>query len=558
MEAQPVGQVLDLLHLDRILSQIPDAASAAVIRAQIVAGCEAVELKRNEAIANRDEAEALRTQLQEKTGELESELAGLKGSQAKLNLVAEQTSALPGQVGDLVRRFEQMSLDLKQESSTIADRITSMQSLTEDQAAQTLQAIKDDVAERLTVISSTALSSEQRLTTMGTEISAVKKSVAASAADQQLLLDTLTGDGDMRGSWATQVQVESCVQPLITKVEAIQKSVGYLPSKVDVSKALEEAGSYRHFEKYEELLTKCQNMTKERDHYQMESRNLRMEMKILEEKTAIEVDSSRCREALSNERLEEERQRGRRMDNTIQGLEEKYTASHQRLEEAEGSLEVSAGLQQELQDARARLEAAEATAQELQATRNQLRTSRDAVAEGHRETNKLRAKVGYEKQLNTERSQQINEAHAHIAAVEESRGQTEQARTKAEEQVAQLNARFEQFNDLQQQLKEAWATEKISLQKEVSDSHALVDSQKRDLASLHSRVAETKRIQKQLDDTLVQNKQLKGRLKEANHKAETYGQQLSAAHNSEQDLKTALENANSELEDRRRFISRLK
>jgi hypothetical protein len=150
MEAQPVDEVLDLVQLDRILSHIPDARSAAVIRAQIVAGCDIVEQKRHE-------AEALRIKLQEKKDELEREIAGLKGSQAKLNRAAKKTGALPGRVGNLIKRFDQMSLDLKQESSNFADKLEVMQRASRDEAAQTFQVIKDDIAESMTRFSRTAL-----------------------------------------------------------------------------------------------------------------------------------------------------------------------------------------------------------------------------------------------------------------------------------------------------------------------------------------------------------------------------------------------------------------
>ncbi|KAH7262918.1 hypothetical protein BKA59DRAFT_449135 [Fusarium tricinctum] len=534
MENQPDNRIIDLTSLDLFLEHVPDPGGRRLIREQILFAAQIVEKKEDEVTRLKAEAEAVYTQVQEQKGKLEAQQKALTDEQTRLNAIADKACTLPDQVDGLTRQVSQMSLSLTKDSKTVVDRLDTVrtsfrdhlekslqafksdvakvvdkfdagQRSAQDRSAESLQVIKDDIAERITGLSNTSLSREKslmdeiaRLTRLAvseieqklkTEMIKVDKSLAALTVDQQLLLDTLTGDADVVGTWATRAQVE----PLAARLEAIVKSVGSLPSKADLPQALEEAGFYRHFNEYADLLEKCQKMTQERDQSRMESQSLRAEMKVLEDRAAIEVDAAKNREALANEKLEGERQRVQRRDDAIQDLQDTCDATYQQLQEAQGSLEDFADLQQQLQDARASLEAAETAAQELQQTRDQLRRSEEAEGRYSREIVRQRASIEQEKKLNKERSQQISEMGDHLADAKVGREQAEQARVKAEEMAAQLQTSFQDQRVLQKELKDAWANEKVRLQEELSRQRSLLEDHDKTLELLRSKTESLER-----------------------------------------------------------------
>ncbi|KIL95581.1 hypothetical protein FAVG1_00318 [Fusarium avenaceum] len=599
MENQPDNRIVNLATLDMFLEHVPDPHARRHIRDQVFFAIEKVEKKEEEVTRLKAEAEAFCAQVQEQKGELEAKQKALSDEQARLNAIAEKACTLPERVDGLARQVNQVSTSFTKDSKTLVDKLDAVQNSSEksrqaikgditglsdkvnagrksaqDLSAKSVKTIKDDIAERITELRDTSLTREKGIkdeitrlidlavsaieqkqkTAMGpvtkslgdaaagqqkmtTDIGYIVKDVATLVVDQQVMFETLTGEGTTSGSWATTAQVE-----------AIEKSLGSLPSKADLSKALDEAN------KSAGLLEKYHEVTQERDESRVEVQSLKAEMNNLKERAAIEVRAASDREALTNDKLELERQRVQRRDNTIQDLQNTHAATYQQLEQAQGGLEDYADLQQQLQDAQGRLEAAETAAQELEQTREQLRRSEEAEGRYSREITRQRGSIDQEKKLNAERSKQIKEISDHLAT---SREQAEQARVKAEETAAELRMRFEQQGALHQELKDAWANERAALQEKVSDRDMLLHNQGQDLVSLRSRVAETESLQKNLDDARTQVERLDDLLNEASHKAETCGQELAVARSQEQELKRALATSNSELEDAKRLANGL-
>ncbi|CAJ0541185.1 Ff.00g079240.m01.CDS01 [Fusarium sp. VM40] len=595
MENQPDNRIIDLTGLDLFLEHVPDPGGRKLIREQIFFAAQIVEKKEDEVTRLQAEAEAVYAQVQEQQRKLEAQQKALADEQSRLNAIAEKASNLPDQVDGLTRQVNQVSSSLTKDSKTVVDELGKVQTsfqdhsektlqvlkgeITElldkfdavqrsaqDRSAESLQTIKDDISERITEHSRTALSREksfmdeiaklvnlavseieQKLKTemgkvatsladaasdrqkLNTEIAKFDKSLTDSVADQARILETLTG---RRGILAQ-------LQPLGAKFEAMEKSVGSLPSKTDLSKALDESS------KYADLLERYRKVTQERDESRVEGQSLRAEMDNLKERAAIDVRAASDRETLTNEKLELERQRVQRRDNTIQDLQDTCDATHQQLQEAQGRLEGFADLQQQLQDARARLEAAETAAQELQQTRDQLRRSEEAQGRYSRDNARQRGIIDQEKKLNTDRSQQINEMRDHLAA---SREQAEQARVKAEETATELRTRFEQQGALHQELKDAWANEKVMLQEEMSRQRSLLEDRDNTLELSRSKIESLERDNSertsavhdsnvQLEKATVEVRALEQMLSSANSVQDALRSELTAVKSSEDTAK---------------------
>ncbi|KAF4998209.1 hypothetical protein FGRMN_3258 [Fusarium graminum] len=546
MEQQADNTIIDLRSLDLFLHLVPEPNTAAAIRDQILQACRHVEARGDEVKRLNAEYEAKIVEVEAMKGDLEAKKGSIANEQIKLMSIAEKTSALPGRVDELVKRFDQMSLDtagvtvavnedlkavtklkdridllvndvhqmpssLKQETSAM---VTSAQQTAQSQAEKSFQTIKEHITEKVNGINETSTSTGEKL---AKELVKTNHEIMALTTSLGTLTDTCrnefaTAKMGVREEFTSSIQplitrigrvetevtalpqatgdvARSSLEPFLERIQNIHTTLTQLPSAKNISDIFEDAGKMEYFTKSVQLRERHVQLQEEVNQLRVENRALRSDTaNVRIEAAEVTTLASDARDMALRD-LEAEKGRGSRRDNKIEELRGIVRTLRERWDEAQHHLQVGAGVEQRLQATEDRLQIAEAASETAEATCketcDQLRQSQSLVQQLSREKLALQSDVDHEKKLNKACSEQLTQVRSQL---EDAKASQDQVSKSCEERADQLASTFESFKGLQGELKKAWETERDGLKESVSHERSLRESKEETLELTRSKV----------------------------------------------------------------------
>ncbi|CCT70947.1 uncharacterized protein FFUJ_09026 [Fusarium fujikuroi IMI 58289] len=521
---QDQSEIVDMVYLDHAFRHFPDQEIAATIRRQILLGCKVVEEKKGEVSALQDEVQALKGSLEAKMAELEVHEEALKNEKAKHE---DQQREL----ADELAKFNDLTKDFPSKVENFTKGT--------DEGFKTLKSSASDVADKIEAYVKATSEKEEADRTLSQGIHSKLRDMSASTEKSKSDLSILVGNS----------------AKIVTAIESLKEdqkrnaTVQYLDTKFALVGGLAQRLQTAHA-RVNELVQENQtlknengNLTSERDNAQEVAS--RAEIAFAKSDQLVQEKDSKL-EALQTDR---------------DGLRDRLTAANSQIFQGQEA-------SRELDRVQCLLQTAEAGCRELASVKTRLQRAEQTAREMKQNIDHLQRSLDGEKGLHNDCSAKLTQA---LSNNSESLRQEAKLKDECAELRKELTVlRSQETLDLQQQMKNQWATVEEALKGQLSDSlshertierlntawdserklqQAEIQRQNNELDTLQSRVSELEPLGEQLRQACSEAEDVQRKLTASESKANQFEENYGEAKTTIDDLRGEIQVLEHQAED---------
>ncbi|RBA18435.1 hypothetical protein FPRO05_10730 [Fusarium proliferatum] len=454
---QETSRVLNLTQLDLILSFLPDAGGAKILRDQLVSACRMVEAKENEAQASHERAESqsnlLRDQLEELKTEREEfqkqkslETEKLKDEQAKLKALAEtlgsQFQHLSTNAGKVTERVSDWQKTVAEKLHGFEEAISHRASGREENVNLLNKRVED-------LLNSTKQNTKD-LSSMRDKSDEMATAVDFVKEDQKRIESSLKNGVTMEG-------MTEQIEPLVELANAIKKVVEEQPTVQFLDTKFAEVG--RLAEQLQQAYAQVNELTQE-------NQTLRNANETLN----TEVGHARDFKAQAKDAFDDFEDRVKDKDSKIEELQGARNDLHNQLMEANSQISQGQDASRELQRVQRSLRTAEADCRELASVKARLQQAEQTEQRLAQKVTELKHSLGGEKKAHDVCSSKLTEALTSLRDVNRQKEKLEDDILQVRNELREL--RSQQNLDLQKQMKDQWDTVSKAMKEQLSEKHS--------------------------------------------------------------------------------------